>query len=450
MHVAGDAGDIAQAAGLQVRQAGAPAPAAAQRAVGAGHGQRSHQLAHQGRGPGVLQQARQLLGADALLARQARTALEQRHLRAQPLAPPAAQHLARAFHAAGSLLLQAQRQEQLLGHHVVAVFVDVANDLGERRRLQLEHRPQRGRHRSRAHRASQGAAERLPHARHGARRVTAGIGMGDRPAALAAGLGIGAAEADTRGVAEVGLQGGAPVAAFARGQRHGGRQLHPGQRRFDMQQRLATAGGERHRQRLEIDQQRFRRGVVRAQRLAVERARLGRRDLESAAVQDDVAGDAADAQALDPAQQQPEPLDHQLGVALALDVKVALEHAAFHRPVHEYRRGPGESRPELLERGEGGGQLGEGSRVHGRRHTMAQPGRRLALGIGHQQRDSIARQFCADQSRLDLGRQRLRAKRRAGQRGQRGQPQCQEVQRAHPAIIGRSIMGCRRLGTPAP
>ena len=83
-------------------------------------------------------------------------------------------------------------------------------------------------------------------------------------------------------------------------------------------------GHELHLNRFEPDQQGVWRGVVRAQGLTVELGWVGRRHLKGAAVEHDVARDGLDAKALHAAQQQPQALQHQFGVALPLNDEVAL------------------------------------------------------------------------------------------------------------------------------
>ena len=68
---------------------------------------------------------------------------------------------------------------------------------------------------------------------------------------------------------------------------------------------------------------------------------------------------------LHPAQQQPEPLEHELGIAAALDDEVAVEHAVDDRSLQPHRRRPGVGRAEQLERRVGRHQLHQRRRVDG-------------------------------------------------------------------------------------
>ena len=113
----------------------------------------------------------------------------------------------------------------------------------------------------------------------------------------------------------------------------------------------------------EVDQQRIRRGVVRPQRLAVKAGRVARGQRKGTAVEHDVALDARHTLRLQTAQQQPKPLNHQARIALTAQVNVALQHTVFDRAVHIHRGVPSESRPQQIQRGSGGDQLHQRSRV---------------------------------------------------------------------------------------
>ena len=128
---------------------------------------------------------------------------------------------------------------------------------------------------------------------------------------------------------------------------------------------------EGHQHRLVVDQQRVRAGVVGAQWFAVKGAGVAGHRLKSTVVEHDVALDARNANALHTAQQQPQALEHQLGVALALDVDIAYEHPGTHRALHIHRRGPGVGRAQQVECGVGGHQLHHRRGLHGYPCTVA-------------------------------------------------------------------------------
>jgi hypothetical protein len=120
-------------AGLQVRAPGRPSlKRLRKRAVDAGDRQRGDEFGHHRALPGGAQQSGQAGGRDALAARQAGAVVEHQFGQFQPLRlQPAGDLAARTFGRCRALAVEAQ--EQLARHDVIAVLVDVANDLAERR-----------------------------------------------------------------------------------------------------------------------------------------------------------------------------------------------------------------------------------------------------------------------------------------------------------------------------
>ena len=225
------------------------------------------------------------------------------------------------------------------------------------------------------------------------------VSVGHRPCFFGTGGRVATVEADARRVGKISLQGRPVVAAIAIAvaERHAGLHVHTRQNRLKLHLGRANAavGHKGHADRLEAEQQRVGRDVVRAQWLAVKAAGVGVGQLKGAAVEHDVAGNLAHTQPLHPAQQQPQPLGHQLGVAQAPDVQVAVKGAIAHRAFNIDRGAPAEGGPEQIERGVGGDQLHHRGRVDRHAGAVAQPRRLPAFGIHHQQRHGIARQVGA-------------------------------------------------------
>ena len=88
--------------------------------------------------------------------------------------------------------------------------------------------------------------------------------------------------------------------------------------------------------------------------------------IKGAAVQHDVTHNDFHAHALQTAQHQPQALRHQLGVARALDIDRAPESTVVDHPIQIQRCAPHIGGAQLLQRGIGGHQLHDRSRVHGR------------------------------------------------------------------------------------
>ena len=233
---------------------------------------------------------------------------------------------------------------------------------------------------------------------------------------------------------QLGLQAGAVVitAGTGCGQRHSGLQLHPCHRRVEghTRQTRSGVGRETHHHRLEVHQQRVGGGVVGAGGFTVELGWVVGAGCKGRSVQHDVARDGLDAQALQAAQQQPQPLHHQGRVTLALDVHVTGEGAVLQLAVQGHRGVPGEGGAELVECGVGGNQLHHRRRID--RHVGAVAGTRCAaLGIHHQHRQRVFGQLGAGQCGLHFRRQAGLGQRGAGggQQGAAGEG-CREEQTA--------------------
>ena len=254
-----------------------------------------------------------------------------------------------------------------------------------------------------------------------------GVGVRHRPNLFTATGRELAAKADSVGIAKVGQQRCPVIGAVARAQRHLVLQLYASQVRLKLH--LGQAGGgigrEGHGHALEVQQQRVSGRVVRPQGLAVKAGGIAACQLKRAAVQHDVACNGVNAQPLHPAQQEPQPFGHQLGVALAFEVQVAIQRAVAHRAFHIHRRAPGVGRPQQVQRGKGSDQLHDRGRVHGHADSVAQSWRLLAFCVHHQQRHRLARDFGSGQGGADFGGQGL-APSRATQTAQAGQNQRRE------------------------
>ena len=108
----------------------------------------------------------------------------------------------------------------------------------------------------------------------------------------------------------------------------------------------AWGGRESHHHRFVVQKQRVGAGVVGAQRLAVKRAGVTVRNVKSTSVKNDIAPNGSYACALKAAQQQPQALEHQLGIALPLDVYIAGKHAFTNGAIDKDGRCPGVRRPQ--------------------------------------------------------------------------------------------------------
>ena len=174
----------------------------------------------------------------------------------------------------------------------------------------------------------------------------------------------------------------------------------------------ASAGGRKsHQYRFVIDEQRIGAGVVWPQRLAVKTCGVWGGKLKSRTVQHNVAGNMVYAQALQSAQQQPQALQHQFGVALTHHHHIAQQSALTHRAIKIHRCTPSVGRAQQVEGGIGGHQFHQRRRVHGTVCTVIQPDRPHALALGqrvaHQHSNRIRGHFSACQCSGNLRRQGL-------------------------------------------
>ncbi|OIQ71719.1 hypothetical protein GALL_466600 [mine drainage metagenome] len=253
----------------------------------------------------------------------------------------------------------------------------------------------------------------MPQTGNGPGVVAGGLHIGHWPDFFTTAARVAAGEADVQGVRKIGLERAAVVAALA-GRRveqcHLSGHLHAPKRGVILNPGHAgtRVRGQRHDDGLEVDQQRIGAGVVGAQRFTVKVSRVGSRHGKSAVVEHDVAINALDAQALHPTQQQPEFFHHQLGVTLALDDQIALEHAMSYLAFNPHRGVPGKVRAEHVQCGRCGQQFHDRGRVHQHIRVPAQAWRRLAIGINHPHADCVQRNFGAVERVYDRVWQGLR------------------------------------------
>ena len=232
-----------------------------------------------------------------------------------------------------------------------------------------------------------------------ARGKLPGVGIGDWPAAFAAGTGVAACKARAQRVGEVGGQRAAVIVAGTSCQRYLLRQLDARQRRVGLDARDpgCRIRREGEHQGAVVHQKRVGCRVVGAQRLAIKTPRVGRPQRKSTAVDHDVPFNLVDTQALYAPHQQPQPLHHEFGVALALDIDVAVEHhvAGFGLAfvVQVNRRVPGIGRAQGVQCRKGRHQLDHRGRLHGAGALVAQA-RGLAMAdFCHQQRHGFGWHF---------------------------------------------------------
>ena len=334
-------------------------------------------------------------------------------------APPVVEYGARALQRARARLLPAHREQNLLCHHVVAVFVDVAYHFSQRGRGAGEHRLQVIGHLPVTHHARERAAQRPPHAFDRSRGKALGIGGCGGPQAFAAGARVAARQHDAAGLRKIGLQTGAPVAAgrLLGRQRHAARDLQVDQRWLEGNARDTRrhVRDEVHREGVEIHEQRIGRDVVGPPGLVVKIAGIARGDGKRAAVEHDVAIDVPHALALQAPEHQPQALGHELRIALAADVDLALERAVAERALHIDRRLPRVARAQQLQRRVGGHELHHRGGVA---HRLAMPGQ-ARVGALHRQHDGgegVLRHLGLPQRRGDGGGQTV-GPGRPGRRG---------------------------------
>ena len=336
-------------------------------AHGAVHGHQRHgadEFGGIGALPGGLQQLRQFTCADAFVTRQAGTILDHQVRGGNALARhPATDHSLGCLGIVAIGLvaeLRAETQKQLTGHGVVTVFVDVTDDLHQIRGEGPREQAGLFRYIGEAILAEDLAAQFLPDSPHGAGRIARMVEQGQIGLGAAA-LGQfaaddhgGAVELFHRVVAHI-----RPAGAFA------GRQgLDPivdadlGNRWLDCDVHLAAVGARDEAQCLEVDQQGVGGDQIRFVGVAaviVEGRQSGL--VEVAAVKYQVAAYLVHTVGAQVAEQQPEALHVQLGVATAFEEQVAVQHAVFQRTVGVELGFPLVRRAEQLQRGKGGHQL---------------------------------------------------------------------------------------------
>ncbi|MND99902.1 hypothetical protein D3C80_922950 [compost metagenome] len=333
--------------------------------------------------PGGLEDGGHLPCADPFLARQPGSVLHHQVWRGDALfRQPVADHplgglgvVAIGFGA----VARADAEEQLLGHGVVTVLVDVADDLhqvrGERPRQQLGVL----RHLAEAVLAGDAATQLLPEGADGAGGVARMVEQ--RHVGLGAAAFRQLAAGDQGGAVELGHR---VVAYVGPGRALGGLgHLHPVvdadalDRRLHGQVDLAAFGAGDQAHRLEVDQQRIgadQEGFVVIAAVVIEGGQL--RVHEVAAVQHQVAGDLEHAVGAQVTHHQPELFHVQLRVAATLEVEVAVEHAVLQGAVGEELGLPLVGGAEQLQGGVGGDQL------HGRRRVHRDIGVDQGLGAG--------------------------------------------------------------------
>lgn len=299
--------------------------------------------------------------------------------------------------------LCAEAQEQLLGHGVVAVLVDVADHFDQVRREGSGQQAGALGHVLDPVTALDGATQFVPDCPNGA----GGVGwvieqrqVGLRVAAVAQ-------LAADHHADPVGL--GNRVVADVAGALLGGHGLDlvvdtdAGDRWLDGDGHLAAVIAGDEAQGLEVDQQGIgldQERLVDVTAIVVELRQVGLHEV--AAIEHQVAGDGAHAIGTQVTHQQPEFLHVQLRVATAFEVEVAVEHAIAEGTVGVELGLPLERGAEQFKGGIGGDQF------HGRggvdRHVCVEHGRRArAIEGQHNQRQCGVLQFVGLQRQLHLG-----------------------------------------------
>ena len=340
----------------------------------------------------------------------------------------------------------------------------------------LEHEPGIRGERRLADRAAERAARLAPQRLDHPRVVRARVRVGHGPALLAATGRVAAREAHAQWIAELRLEGAAPVVAGAGAERHLRVDLDAGQRRLRRHGGHAACrvGREGVEHRLVVEHQCVGSHVVRARGIAVEIARIAVAGIEGAAIEQDVAVDVAHPDLTQVAQQQPDLLKHQLRVAAAADRHRAIQHAGLQPAAEVHRRRPLPGRAELIERCVGGEQLEHRGRVdplllverqrpgrsvqggdHGRQGAHRNAGvlqRRTHFGrqIGGMGQGQTRSQHTPDEQMAQRVAQRVAAGgRRGGETGRAGHAQMiARLHLPHARSQGRLLARARRF-TPA-
>ncbi len=393
-----------------------------QRAVEAAERQRGEELGRVAAAPGRRQQARHAVGGDLRLARQAGAVRDDEFRELEPAArePIVDRGFARGGRGRQAVLLGADREHQRPRHHVAGELVGDAHDVGQRLRLVRQQQSRRGRRRRAQRAAAELAAQFAPERHEGAERVLRGVHDREPLCPRRAGLREPAADDHAAGIGRRYRVADAPVAADAAalGEHHA--VLHHESLRERLHADLDAAAVVRRPDRefrgLPVHEHGVGQHVVGAPGPAVEvlRALVGRH--EARLVDDDVALDHAQPGLAQVRGQPPPSLDGQQRITAALQVEVALQHAALHRRVGPDARLPGIGRPQHVERGPSRHQLhGRGRRPRDRGIDLDQAlaGRDVAhddadVGLGH----------------LLLGEHRARARGQLGGEPRRGGDQC--------------------------
>ncbi|SOT40407.1 hypothetical protein F01_290072 [Burkholderia cenocepacia] len=333
--VAGDRAHVAQRAGLDVRVAehARVGEAVLHRAVDARDRQRiDERLRDRARVRG-LQQRGERQRAHVLFARQPRAVLEHEvgH-RDAVLLQERLDRAARLLGRRGRLAAdRADRQEQVARHHVVAELVDVVDDAAEHRAVMHGERPRGGRHLAFAHGPGDRAAVLLPQREEAAREEGRVIEDREVGRVRAAAQRVVAGER-RRHDSAAGRQrrargrGGRAARARTFDELVVDRQVR--ERRQHVDGDLAVvARRDRERHGLERVQQRIGADVVRRAGIVVERRQVARRRREITLVEHEAAGHALDAGLAQLVDEVDQLLGHELRIAGALDVQVALQRA---------------------------------------------------------------------------------------------------------------------------
>jgi hypothetical protein len=185
------------------------------------------------------------------------------------------------------------RPTWLACHHVVAVLVDVADDLGERLGLVLREPLCIYRSGAVARPPAPGSAAGLPQRAEDRVEIRSGIQQADVPNAVTACQREGTSELRPHRIAEIAGQPGAPVVTGPVDGADGRRHRHTGQAGHGVDADLTRVriGHEVEADALVVEQQRIGSGVIRAQHFAVEGARVVGDRLEGSAIEHDVATD---------------------------------------------------------------------------------------------------------------------------------------------------------------
>ena len=178
-------------------------------------------------------------------------------------------------------------------------------------------------------------------------------------------------------------------------------------RRIGPRPHFAAPGFDDHVERVEVDEERIGRRVVRPVRPAVELpgGRLPG-DREPGVVDDEPARDRLEAARPHRREEPPEPLDHQEGVPAPDQHEVAVEAPLPDRPGHVDAGLPLVVRPQLLQGREGGDDLDRGRRVAGDVRAVAdERGRVRGRGVLHPDAERFRGQAVARERLLHRRRQ---------------------------------------------